>query len=121
MKINNGKMFWQDISKIQKTYPYLSYNAKADILIIGGGIVGAMTAYFLAKEGAKIIVVDKNIVGFLGTLATPATLEYETDMEFFKLEKMIGETQAKRIYSLCYDALNNIEKLDKKIGGKNRI
>lgn len=34
-----------------------------DVVIIGGGIIGVATAYFLAKEGRDVCVVDRNVVG----------------------------------------------------------
>ena len=33
---------------------------KKDIVIIGGGIVGLMSAYFLLKENQDILLIDKN-------------------------------------------------------------
>ncbi len=35
----------------------------ADIVIIGGGIMGCATAYYLAKEGLKAIVIEKSDIG----------------------------------------------------------
>jgi glycine oxidase len=34
-----------------------------DVLIIGGGVIGLTAAYFLAREGAKVEVVDKGDLG----------------------------------------------------------
>ena len=31
-----------------------------DVVIIGGGIIGASTAYFLSKEGRKVKVIEKD-------------------------------------------------------------
>ena len=31
-----------------------------DIVIIGGGIIGASTAYFLSKEGRKVKVIERD-------------------------------------------------------------
>ena len=31
----------------------------ADVVIIGGGIIGVSTAYFLAKEGIKVCLCEK--------------------------------------------------------------
>lgn len=37
---------------------------KADVIIIGSGVIGNSTAYYLAKEGLKVIVLEKdNIIG----------------------------------------------------------
>jgi sarcosine oxidase subunit beta len=42
----------------------------ADIVIIGGGIIGAATAYFAARAGLEAVVVEKRPL--LATLTTPA-------------------------------------------------
>ena len=113
MRVNNGKIYWQDKSKINKVYPYLTHDIKADVLVIGGGIAGALTTYFLAKEGANVVVAEKNIIGHGNTIADNAALEYELESEIYKLEKSIGKIQAGRIYKLCLDALDKIERINK--------
>lgn len=35
----------------------------ADAVVIGGGIIGAFTAYYLAKRGMKVALVEKGVVG----------------------------------------------------------
>ena len=35
----------------------------ADVLILGGGVIGLTTAYFLAEEGARVAVLDKGDFG----------------------------------------------------------
>lgn len=114
MQFTNGNIYWREKTKIQKTYPYLTHNTSCDVLIVGGGITGAITAYFLAKEGLNIIIAEKNIIGYGSTLATAATLEYQLDLNMYKLEKMLGANTAKKIYKLCLDAIDKIEKINSK-------
>lgn len=114
MQLTNGNIYWQKKSKIDNTYPYLTRNRTCDVLVIGGGITGAITAYFLAKEGANVIVVEKNIVGFGSTSIAPAMLDYGLDVDMNRLEKSIGATATKKIYQLCLDAIDKIEEIDRK-------
>ncbi|MCK9733775.1 NAD(P)/FAD-dependent oxidoreductase [Pseudomonas syringae] len=37
--------------------------AEADVVVIGGGIIGAFTAYYLAKRGMKVALVEKGRIG----------------------------------------------------------
>ena len=37
--------------------------AEADAVVIGGGIIGSFTAYYLAKRGLKVALVEKGVVG----------------------------------------------------------
>lgn len=37
--------------------------AEADVVVIGGGIIGSFTAYYLAKRGLKVALIEKGVVG----------------------------------------------------------
>jgi glycine/D-amino acid oxidase-like deaminating enzyme len=37
--------------------------AAADVVVVGGGIVGAAAAYFLARRGLSVALLDKGYVG----------------------------------------------------------
>jgi glycine/D-amino acid oxidase-like deaminating enzyme len=37
--------------------------ARSDIAIIGGGVIGCATAYYLAKQGAKVTIIERAAVG----------------------------------------------------------
>ena len=113
MQLNSGKIYWKSKSKINKIYPYLTHDIKADILVIGGGISGALTTYFLAKEGANVVTVEKNIIGYGNTIADTAALEYQLESEISRLEKNIGKKGATRVYKLCLDAISKIENINK--------
>ena len=122
MQLTSGNLYWKDKSKIENIYPYLTHDTSCDVLVIGGGINGAITALFLAKEGANVIV--KNIIGYGSTSASSALLEYQLDMDMCKLERSIGREATNRVYNLCLTALDKIEKidnsLDKKTGFKRQ-
>ncbi len=39
-------------------------DASSDVVIVGGGIAGCATAYFLAREGLRVTLLDKGEVGY---------------------------------------------------------
>src|SRR5437879_9489286 len=42
---------------------YNNYMDRAEIIIVGGGVIGLTTAYFLAREGAEVLLLDKGDLG----------------------------------------------------------
>ena len=47
-----------------------------DVVIIGGGIIGAATAYFLSKEGRKVKVIEKDPTYKTASFPPPLLKEY---------------------------------------------
>ena len=116
MQIMSGNYYWKEKSKIKNVYPYLTSDLRCDVVIVGGGITGAITAYYLAKEGADVIVVEKNIIGYGETLASSAIIEAQMDLDILKLEKFIGSNHSKKIYKMAYNAIDEIENINDTIG-----
>lgn len=53
--------YWIDSTKeTKKEFPKLETNQKADVCIIGGGITGLTTAYYLSKTNLKVILLEKS-------------------------------------------------------------
>lgn len=52
-----GIPMYPHISQVDSDYPLPK---SADVVIIGGGIVGVCTAYFLAERGVSVVLVEKS-------------------------------------------------------------
>lgn len=98
------KGFWCNESSIAKTYPYLAHNEEGDVVIVGGGLSGAITAFFLAKEGYKIAVVEKNIVGYAKTGICAGIVSDFTDELLVKSFKDLRENTKLSILNLSSKA-----------------
>src|SRR5437588_8682161 len=46
----------------------------ADVLIVGGGVIGCSIAYFLRKRGAEVIVLEKGDIGAQASSAAAGLL-----------------------------------------------
>lgn len=108
MKLVAGDIIWTNLTKVPDKYPYLSDIIECDALIIGGGVTGAIIAYYLTKEGINTVLVDKNIIGYGSTRASTAILQYEVDTDLWGLSHMIGEKKAVECFKLSEKAVYDI-------------
>src|SRR5688572_14062523 len=105
--IKNGLLF---------SYPKLEKNIKTDVLVLGGGISGALTAHYLVQEGIDCVLIDARTIGLGSTCASTSLLQYEIDVSLHQLIKMIGTKAAVRSYKLSVSAIQKLEALAEKIG-----
>ena len=96
-------------------YPSMRSDVKADVAIIGAGITGSLVAWYLAKMGFDVVVVDKRHVGTGSTAASTSLLQYEIDTPLVKLRRYVGEQNAVASYKLCIDAIYELQTICKTI------
>lgn len=112
MNLTSGKLFWTEGSDRFK-YPILNENIKCDVLIIGGGVSGAMCAYFLSLVGMKVVVVDKREIGMGSSSANTGLLQFCSDKSLTSCMNSFGEEKGVRFYKLCEEAIKQLEKIIK--------
>lgn len=119
MNLRSGYPFWLVKNGLPYDYPKLLQNMKADVVIIGGGISGALMGYYLAKENVNCIIVDTRTIGLGSTCASTSLLQYEIDTPLVKLKDMIGIKKAVRAYQLCAKSIDTLGNIAKEIGFKD--
>ena len=70
------KSIWEEYSKEQNNKNQEFKNINTDILIIGGGLTGLNTAYYLKNTGNKITIIDKSTIGRGVTSKTTAKISF---------------------------------------------
>jgi glycine/D-amino acid oxidase-like deaminating enzyme len=50
---------------------------RTEVAVIGGGVVGLSTAYFLAQEGAEVLVIDRDEAGLAASTANAGSLHVQ--------------------------------------------
>lgn len=81
------KGIWQNKYSNNKIYPYLNKDIDCDVIVVGGGISGAITSFFLAKEGFNVVVIEKNIIGYKNTNISTASITDFVDELYLRREK----------------------------------
>lgn len=93
------------------TFGPLEQDARADVCIIGAGIVGLTCAYTLSKMGKSVIVVDEGALAGGQTARTTGHLTWVLDDRYSHLEHLFGTGQAKLAADSHAKAVNYIEKI----------
>lgn len=119
MDLKNGYPYWLIKNGLPYDYPKLEKDISTDVLIIGGGISGALTAYLLTISGIDCIVVDKRTIGLGSTCASTSLLQYELDIPLVKLAETMGFRAAARAYQLCAEAIEDLKEIMQRIKYKD--
>ncbi len=117
MDLHSAENYWPLKNGIIQDFPSLKQNVKADVVIIGAGISGALVADALCKEGLEVIIVDKRDCAHGSTAASTALLQYEIDTPLKKLIQKVGVDHAVRSYKLCLKSIDDLEKISKRFKG----
>ena len=104
------KSVWQE-SIERNEFPTLNGDAKTKVLIVGGGIAGILTAYFLQKEGVPYILVEKGKICGLTTGNTTAKITYQHGLIYHKILKSYGTDGAKMYLEAGKTAFDEYRKL----------
>src|SRR5947207_7167266 len=118
MQLTGGYPFSLINYGLLHSYPKLLKNTATNTVIIGGGISGALTAYFLTNAGIECILVDARTIGLGSTCASTSLLQYELDIPLHQLKKLVGQQNAIRSYQLCGEAVDKLIDLMNLIGFK---
>ncbi|MDR6843680.1 FAD-dependent oxidoreductase [Flavobacterium granuli] len=109
MKLHSTETFWPLKNSMANGYPSLQDSIATPILIIGGGITGALIAYELIRQGKKAVLVDKRDVCNGSTAASTALLQYEIDVSLHELIKKRGLKCAVDSYKNCKKAIYDLK------------
>jgi len=96
-------------------YKALQKELNIDVLIIGGGISGALVAYHLINAGVACAVIDGRTIGLGSTCASTSLLQYEIDTPLSELQYKVKKAHAVAAFKLCSQSIDKLEKIALKI------
>lgn len=102
---------WPEDIKPRMRYPQLKKKLAVDVVIIGGGLCGILTAYFLNKAGKKVALVEKKKIGDGATEYTTAFVTGVVDTDLNNLKDMFGEKKARLVWESGNQAIDIIENI----------
>lgn len=112
--MNTPESLWQATAILPK-FPQLNTHIKTDVLVIGGGLAGLLTAYMLKEKGISCILVEKGRImgGVSGNTTAKITIQH--GLIYHKLLKNAGFEKATLYMRANRQALEKYAKLCKNI------
>lgn len=108
----NNMSLWQE-DLILSDMPMLSRSLTTDVCVVGAGFSGLLTAYQLLKQGYKVVVLEKDDLGYGESALTTAHLSDAFDDHFIEILKKNGVDRARLAYQSHMEAIDLIEKIVK--------
>jgi glycine/D-amino acid oxidase-like deaminating enzyme/nitrite reductase/ring-hydroxylating ferredoxin subunit len=102
---------WMSATSSSPTLSPLTLDTDADVCVVGAGIAGMTTAYLLASEGQRVVVLDDGPVGGGETGRTTAHLVTALDDRYYNLEHLHGLERANLAAQSHATAIDRVEQI----------
>lgn len=96
-----GSRYWEErtADARRRSYPKFKGTDTADVVVIGGGLTGCTAAYVLAKDGAKVILLEEERLANGSTAASLGAIVPQPDASFRAVEHASGVRVARNAWS----------------------
>lgn len=92
-------------------YPALAEDTAADVCVVGAGIAGLTTAYYLARAGRRVVVLDDGPVAGGETGRTTAQVATSFDDYYHEAERVHGEAAARLLAESFRAGVDAVERI----------
>ncbi|MGM9618921.1 MAG: FAD-dependent oxidoreductase [Oscillospiraceae bacterium] len=106
------KSLWAETAQLP-SFPPLTQDTKTEVLIIGGGLAGLLTAYTLAQEGVDYLLIEANRICGGVTRNTTAKLTSQHGLIYNKLLREFGPEKARMYWEANEAALARYRQLSR--------
>ncbi|MEZ4425681.1 MAG: FAD-dependent oxidoreductase [Gemmatimonadota bacterium] len=114
--LHTGVPLWAAGPHVALPTTPLARDARTDVLVVGAGISGALTADLLAEAGLRVTVVDRRGPALGSTLASTSLLLYALDTPLHRMARALGEEAALRAWRRSRLALAALEDRIRRLG-----
>jgi len=104
--VSGDSLFTKNISK---QIPYLTEDISTDVIIVGGGVTGAILAYYFTKNNIDCVLLEKARIGHCSTSITTSLLQYELDGTIENLKEYTTLDNVIQSYRLGQTAVKELD------------
>jgi len=109
---------WLDAVPVKKRREFPAFRGVIThpVVIVGGGMSGAMTAYACASAGMKVILLEANRIGLGGSGRATGLFSGEASDSYRELEARAGRRAARALFDAMQDAPRQLAATVKRLG-----
>ena len=108
-QLHTGTFLWPLFDQVGDfTCPPLPSSINTEVVIVGGGLSGLLTAFYLWKAHIPFVLIEANKIGYGSTLANTGLVQYCNDVSLPDLRARIGKEQADHFYLQCALAIKDL-------------
>lgn len=96
--------FWTNTATLP-TFPSMTHDVRADVLVIGGGLTGLLCAQHLKRVGLTVVVTEADTIGSGVTGRTTAKITTQHGAIYHTIAKRYGLHVARQYYEANVEAL----------------
>ncbi|MFD1267059.1 FAD-dependent oxidoreductase [Paenibacillus motobuensis] len=108
LKLHSGHYYWPTVSPKPNKYPILNSDISCNVLVVGGGVSGAITAFLLTQRNIDTVLVESHQIASGSSLVNTGLLQFSNDKTLTSLIHTFGEQMAVHFYRLCRDAIQHL-------------
>src|SRR4051794_9760273 len=99
--------YWIDTAPLPR-FPKLDRDLTADVVVIGGGIMGITAAFLLKRAGLKVVLLERDRCARVDSGHTTAHLTAVTDLRLSEIAREYSKDHAKAVWDAGGAAIDQI-------------
>lgn len=112
MKLHKGNLFWPSNTEDISLKIHNNFEPNKDVLVVGSGMSGALSAYELSKAGYRVKMIEENRIASGSSSANTGLIQYMSDQGVKKFAEQIGKDAAIRFYNQSKEAVDHLIKIN---------
>lgn len=100
-KSEHQRVYW--LRDAVQQFPSLDRNLTCDVIIIGGGITGTAAAYWMRQAGARVVVLEEELVASGASGRNGGFLLTGTVEHYARAVALIGREKTRRLFEFTVD------------------
>jgi len=112
----SANSLWASTATPLRTFPALSGEIQADVVIIGAGYTGLSAAHHIAKSGLVPVVLEANRPGWGASGRNGGVITAKFRQSFRGIDAAHGRAMAKRMYDIAHESTEIVEELVSEFG-----